>query len=136
MDKPIRPTPAQVLKKAKTILLVDWPNPDVPRALLEAGFTVYSYSPDKYSVARLEGNDVLFEKLEGSPGQVDIVNVFRPEKELPEITEKHVIPLKAKILWLQPPLVSAWAAEFATEYQILFIEGADIAEVAGELKSN
>ena len=43
----------QLLKDAKSILLVDWPDTSLPYALLRAGFIVFSYSPDSYSQAKL-----------------------------------------------------------------------------------
>lgn len=124
-----------ILKKAKAILLVDWPSVDVPRALLKAGFAVYSYSPGEYSEAALAGgsNEVSFDNIDGSPAEVDIVNIFRPEQEHREIIEKHVLPLKAKVVWLHPPVMSASTADLAKEHGLIFIESVDIAEVAAEI---
>jgi len=41
-----------------------------------------------------------FLELDGAPGAVDIVNVYRLEQEHPDIISKHVLPLSAKVLWL------------------------------------
>ncbi|MDP9081804.1 MAG: hypothetical protein M3O71_30695 [Bacteroidota bacterium] len=94
----------KVFKNAHTILLVDWPNEEVPLTLLKAGFKVLSYSAGAYSLASLQpGNKsgrVIFTDLDTSPGEVDIVNIFRPEEEHAEIIAQHVLPLKARAIWL------------------------------------
>jgi|SRR5580693_4999704 predicted CoA-binding protein len=120
-----------ILKGAKTILLVDWPNPDVPKSLLKAGLTVFGYSPDKYSaIEQADNGELVFRKLDEQPTSVDIVNVYRPEAEHAAIISDHVLPLKAKALWLQPPVMSAKTAAIVAGYGIIFVEGIDIAEVA------
>jgi hypothetical protein len=45
--------PKQVLRSAKSILLVDWASPAVPRSLVQAGLTVFCASPGRYSVVEL-----------------------------------------------------------------------------------
>jgi predicted CoA-binding protein len=124
----------QILKNARTILLVDWPNVDLPISLLKAGFTVFSYAPDTYSRAVIETKEgkekLIFKALDGQPHEVDIVNIFRPEEEHEEIITRHVLPLKAKVIWLQPPVKSANAAVLASESGLILIEGVDIAAVA------
>lgn len=120
-----------ILKNATTILLVDWPSPDVPFALLKAGFKVFSYSPGRYSAAEIDGKEkIVFRKLDGQPGLVDIVNVYRPEEEHAAIIADHVLPLKAKVLWLQLPVTSAKTRQLARENGLMFVEGGDIADVA------
>ncbi|HEY8783766.1 MAG TPA: VOC family protein [Mucilaginibacter sp.] len=149
----IKPDPQQILKSAKNILLIDWPNPGVPRALLNAGFKVFGYSPDCYSQAQLvadlppgieekdsfpprnegEKGYLIFQKLDRRPDAVDIVNVYRPEEELPGIIKNHVVPSGAKVLWLHPPATSAKAREITAENDIIFIEGTNIAELASKI---
>ena len=149
----INPDPKSILKSAKNILLVDWPDPGVPRALLKAGFAVFGYSPGGYSRAQLvtelpdgftgknsfpprnsgERGYLIFQKLDHGPVGINIVNVYRPEEELPGIITNIVLPVGAKVLWLHPPGTSARAREIAAEKSIVFIEGADIAEIAGEI---
>ena len=141
--------PIQILRSAKSILLVDWANPGVPRTLVEAGFTVFCASPGRYSVVELvseppEGiglNDVvpprqnengylIFRQLEDRPSHVDIVNVYRPENEHEGIVARHVVPLGAKTLWLQPSVGSGTARQLAREYELDLVEGIDIADTA------
>ena len=45
--------PVQILKMSGNILLIDWPNPGLPRTLLEAGFAVYCYSPNQYTKSEI-----------------------------------------------------------------------------------
>jgi predicted CoA-binding protein len=145
--------PKSVLSAAQTILLVDWPSPAVPRALIAAGFTVFGYSPDRYSAAEVVAdrpNDVdaksvfpprsdgdagflVFRPLKDRPSRVDLVNVYRPPHEIPGIVAHHVLPMGAKALWLQAPNSSNAARRFATEYGLAYVEGSDIAEVARSL---
>lgn len=143
------PNPIETLRRARTILLVDWPDQSVPRKLINTGFTVFGFSPNGYTSARLiadpkadqrqfpprkdEQGYLVFEKLEDSPFEVDIVNVFRPDDELEKIVQKQVIPLKAKTLWLHPPLTSRQAGLIASEHGIAFIEGTDISACADEI---
>jgi predicted CoA-binding protein len=145
--------PRQILQSARTILLVDWANPGVPRSLLAAGYTVFGFSPGRYSAAEvvpspphdLNARDVspprndddtdylVFRRLDEEPDAVDIVNVYRPVEELGGIIARHVLPLGAKVLWLQPPLTFAEAHEarrLASEHGLELIEGIDIAEMA------
>ena len=144
----------QLLSETKSILLVDWPNINLPYALLKAGFIVFSYSPDKYSEAKLliekphntEGLSIFsitddnaevyvsFEKLDSSPGTVDIVHIYRPEAELPDIVEKHVLPLSAKAIWLYPPQTSELARGLAAQHCVELIQGVNIIDFAAELQ--
>jgi predicted CoA-binding protein len=125
-----------ILKGAKTVLLVDWPNPDIPRSLLNAGFMVFGYSPGKYSaINQTNDGELIFSKLNEQPASVDIVNVYRPEGEHAAIINSHVLPLKAKVLWLHPPVMSAKTAILAAEHGITFVEDIDIAEVARSMGS-
>lgn len=142
----------ELLSESKSILLVDWPNVNLPYALLKAGFIVFSYSPDKYSEAKLltqkpnntDGLSIFpvaddskeayisFEKLDSSPGDVDIVHIYRPEAELPGIVEKHVLPLNAKAIWLYPPQASELARGLAAQHCVDLVQGVNIISLAAE----
>jgi len=132
--------PVETLKNAKTILLIDWPDKSVPLALLKAGFMVIGYSPDKYTLISYETSyaedKLVFSVLEGTPGQVEIVNIFRPEEEHEEIINQHAIPFKAKTIWLHPPITSAKTAKLARKHQLSFVEGHDITATAVELNGS
>lgn len=141
--------PLQILASAKNILLVDWPEQGIPRALINAGFNVYCYSPNSYTQAGLfaeppqgisadniiqppkdEKYNLVFQKLTGNPGHIDIVNIYRPEAEIEGIIQNHVLPLGASVVWLHPPVTSPRTNEFAEKYGLTVVEGENIAAVA------
>jgi predicted CoA-binding protein len=144
--------PNEILRSAQRILLVDWPNRGVPRTLVEAGFTVFCASPGRYSVVEVvpeppEGVDpsdvfppqegehgyLVFHRLNDRPSSVDIVNVYRPEKEHAGIVANQVVPLGVKVLWLQPPVESGAARQLALDHGLDLVEGVDIAAAAFQL---
>ena len=96
---------------------------------------MFGYSPNRYSVIELDAEDpdkekLIFRQLHGKPGPVDVVNIYRPEEEHAGIITSHVLPLKAKVIWLQPPVMSTKTAALAKTNGLLFVEGSDIAGVA------
>ncbi|HVZ38065.1 MAG TPA: CoA-binding protein [Candidatus Kapabacteria bacterium] len=141
----------RILGSSRNILLVDWPNAGVPRALLEAGHNVFGYSPHRYTVAELsterpgreadvvgmipspgapDAGWLVFRALEGRPASVDVVAVYRPEAELPGIIAEHALPLGARVLWLQRPAASDEERAMIEEQGLLFVEYPDMAEAA------
>jgi predicted CoA-binding protein len=143
--------PRDVLKKAKVILLVDWPNPTVPKKLLEAGFLVFCYSPNGYTKAEIVAeypHDVnqknifppankqegflVFRPMAGPPSIIDIANVFRPEQDHARIITNVLLGLGAKCIWLQPPITSAKTRDLAERHGLTFIEGHDVAQIAAQ----
>jgi hypothetical protein len=144
--------PNQILKSANSILLVDWASPSVPRTLVEAGFKVFCASPGRYSVVEVvpgppEGVDsgdivppqqdqqgyLVFRRLDERPSKIDIVNIYRPESEHAGIVANHVVPLGAKVMWLQSSVSSGTAKHMAAEYGFELVEGIDIAIAARQL---
>ena len=94
----------EVLRKTKTIALIgasikeERPSNSVMRNLLKRGYKVFPVNPGH------EGSEVLgqkcFAKLTDIPYQIDMVDVFRQSKAVPEIVEQ-AIKCKVKTLWLQ-----------------------------------
>ena len=70
----------------------------VMKYLLEFGYKVIPVNP--FSVGKKVNGETIVEKLEDISSQIDIVNVFRPSKETPDIA-KNAIKVGAKTLWLQ-----------------------------------
>ena len=101
-DQPIYPN--EILAKARKILLIDWPNTNVPTELVEQGFKVFCYSPGRYTQTEIEKSQLVFMELENRPPSVDIVNIYRPEDEHEVIITKQILPLEAKVIWLHPPI--------------------------------
>lgn len=117
------PDTERLLTEAKVVALVDWPSADVPRTLVRAGFGVFSLNrlrntaaayawyperddvPDEASVTLFEPADegdgyLVARPAAAVPAPVDILNVFRPDDELPGLA-RLAIQLGAKALWLQ-----------------------------------
>ena len=151
--------PKEILQSANAILLVDWPNPGVPRALLAAGLKVFSFCPNRYSAAEVlmerpldvseksifgptsegETGYLIFRQLGSRPASVDIVNVYRPKEEFAAIVANQVLALGAKVLWLHPPVQPGAALEgrrLANEHGLVLVANADIAEVARSIERN
>ncbi|PWT72510.1 MAG: hypothetical protein C5B59_15685 [Bacteroidetes bacterium] len=134
------PDPIVVLSSVKEILLVDWPNKSLPGNLILAGFTVFGYSPGKYTrvhvAADPANNDfkLNFESLEEQPKHVDMVCIYRPDEEIEEITHKHVLPMHAKIMWIQPPAHSSVASELARKYDLSLVQNIDLGDLASRFK--
>ncbi|HEY2823961.1 MAG TPA: CoA-binding protein [Gemmatimonadales bacterium] len=143
--------PGAILKSARTVLLVDWPNSGVPRALLSAGLAVYGSSPAGYSRAELttkrpaeaegvnivplDGGFLVFARLKEAPASVDIVSAFRPAGEMPGIVAAKVLPLRAKTLWLHPTIASPESAALARHHGFQIVEGVDIGAAAVALRT-
>jgi len=70
----------------------------VMKYLLEFGYKVIPKNP--FSEGKKVHGETIVGKLEDVSIPIDIVNVFRPSKEAPEIAEQTV-KIGAKILWLQ-----------------------------------
>ena len=140
--------PKNLLNSAKKNLLIDWSDATVPRTLVDAGFTVFCYSPNGYTQAEVldkiptdvnaknilspknnERGYLVFRQLSLAPDSIDIVNIYRPEAEHSQIIVKHVLALHANVIWLQS-LTSATTRSLANECGLTFIESHDIAEVA------
>ena len=144
--------PNQILRSVRRVLIIDWANRGVPRTLVEAGFKVFCASPGRYSAVEVaseppEGVDsrdvfapeegengyLVFRRLSGRPAGVDLVNIDRPEREHEEIVANQVVPLGAKVLWLQPSVSSDIARQLAADHALELVEGMDIAEAARNL---
>jgi predicted CoA-binding protein len=52
---------------------------------------------------------------------VDVVDVFRPPKEVPSIAEEAAA-IGAKVLWLQMGIVSDEARQIAADHRLIFVE--------------
>ena len=70
----------------------------VMKYLLEFGYKVIPVNP--FSVGKKVNGETIVEKLDDISAPIDIVNVFRPSKETPNIA-KNAVKVGAKTLWLQ-----------------------------------
>ena len=86
------------VKKEISSKVVRRPSIIVMNYLQEFGYKVIPVNP--FSVGKKVNGESIVEKLEDISSQIDIVNVFRPSKETPDIA-KNAIKVGAKTLWLQ-----------------------------------
>jgi len=110
------------------ILLVDWASTTIPRTLVEAGFKVFCASPGGYSLVELVSEEA------AGINSTDVFppkqNENRPENEHEGIIANHVVPLGAKVVWLQPSIASGTARRLGLEYGFDLVDGVDIAGAA------
>ena len=78
--------------------IVRKPSIIVMRYLQEFGYKVIPVNP--FSVGKKINNEEVVEKLEDITDPIDIVNVFRPSKETPQIANQAA-KVGTKVLWLQ-----------------------------------
>lgn len=100
--------------EAKTIAVVGASNAEhkaahnIPRYLQRQGYRIVPVNP--------RGGEILGERVYTSLREidvpVDVVNVFRPSDETPDIA-KDAVAIGAKVLWLQEGIESAQAAMIA-----------------------
>ena len=97
-------------KKASTIVM---------RYMQKYGFKVYPVNP-RAKGQKILGEEV-FEKITDIKDTIDIVDVFRPSKEVPAIAE-DVVKIGAKVLWLQLGIRSEEAKKLMNFNNIDYIE--------------
>ena len=94
----------EILSKYKKIAMIGVSNDPtkastiVMKYMQKYGFKVYPVNP-RAKGQKILGEEV-FEKITDIKGPVDIVDVFRPSKEVLDIA-KDTIQIGAKVLWLQ-----------------------------------
>ncbi|GDY29650.1 CoA-binding protein [Gandjariella thermophila] len=89
----------------------------VPAAMQAAGFTVIPVHP---TADRILGQ-VAYRSLGDIPAAVDLVDVFRPADEAPDIA-RQAVRIGARALWLQLGLRSDEARRIATEAGLDYVE--------------
>ena len=114
-----------ILSKYKTIAMIGVSNDQtkastiVMKYMQKYGFKVYPVNP------RSKGQKILgekvFEKITDIKDPVDIVDVFRPSKEVLDIA-RDTINIGAKVLWLQLGIKSEEAKKIVEKNKIEYIE--------------
>ena len=124
--------PAEILHRARSILLIDWPSREVPDTLARVGLEVVSADgPETYDAYELHGGGIRVRRVDGPPERVDLVYAFRPTDELPEIVEQ-ARALGAGAVWLEgvAPDDAGRAREIVESAGMAFVTSPPIAEAA------
>ena len=123
----------QILTSAKTIAMVgvssikrEEPSNNIRRRpsiivmkyLQEFGYQVIPINPS--SAGKKIYGETVVAKLEDVTIPVDVVNVFRPSKEIPMII-KQAVKIRAKVLWLQFGIQNQEAQQIAKSENITYI---------------
>ena len=115
----------EILTKFKTIAMVGVSNDStkastiVMKYMQEYGYKVYPVNPSAEG-KKILGQEV-YAKLSDITDQIDIVDVFRPSKEVYAIAE-DTVKIGAKVLWLQLGIKSEEAKKVVEENNIEYVE--------------
>lgn len=96
-----------------------------PMQLVLLGWNVVPIHPTATTVAGLQA----YRSLAEVPDAIDLVNVFRPAVEAPEIA-RQAVAIGAGALWLQLGIVSDEARRIATEAGLDYVEDACAGAIA------
>ncbi|MGH2674824.1 MAG: CoA-binding protein [Actinomycetota bacterium] len=101
----------------------------IPRYLQREGFRIIPVNP--------KGGEILgekvYERLEDVPEPVDVVDVFRPSEETPDVA-RDAAKVGAKVLWLQEGISSEEAERIATEGGLKVVMNRCMGETHYQLK--
>lgn len=90
---------------------------EVPLFLKERGWEILPVNPN---AAEIFGAPA-YKRLADVPGPIDVVDVFRPSEEAPDIA-RQAVAVGAKALWLQLGLRSKEARRIAEEAGLAYVE--------------
>ena len=114
-----------ILSKYKTIAMVGVSNDQtkpstiVMKYMQKYGYKVYPVNPSAKG-QKILGEEV-YAKITDIKENVDIVDVFRPSKEVLEIAE-DTVKIDAKVLWLQLGIRDENAKELVEKNRIEYVE--------------
>lgn len=115
--------PVALLERTKRIAVVGCsatqgkPAHDVPKMALDHGYDIVPVNP---TAAEIFGRKA-YKTLAEVPGPIDMVNVFRPAAEAPEIA-RQAVAVGAKALWLQLDIRSEEARRIARDAGLDYVE--------------
>lgn len=104
----------RIYRESSTIAVVgastnpDKPSHAIPRFLQQEGYRIVPVTPAATEVL----GETAYPSLDEVPHPVDVVDVFRPAAETPDIA-RQAVAAGAKVLWLQEGIVSEEAAGIA-----------------------
>ena len=123
----------EILKNSKTIAMVGVsslkkkedpknlkrkPSTIVMKYMQEFGYKVIPVNP--FAVGEIIHGEEVFSKLEDIKIPIDIVNIFRPSNETPDLANEAV-KIDAKVLWLQYGIKNDAAEKIALEAKMKYI---------------
>ena len=123
----------EILKNSKTIAMVGVsslkkkedpknlkrkPSTIVMKYMQEFGYKVIPVNP--FAVGEIIHGEEVFSKLEDIKIPIDIVNIFRPSNETPDLANEAV-KINAKILWLQYGIKNDAAEKIALDAKMKYI---------------
>ncbi len=82
----------------------------IPRYLADQGYHIVPVNPTADEVL----GEPAFDSLDEVDADVDVVNVFRPAEEAPDIA-RQAVEIGARVLWLQDGIISEEAARVAED---------------------
>ena len=115
----------EILTKYKTIAMVGVSNDPskastiVMKYMQEYGYKVYPVNP-RAKGQKILGQEV-FAKISDIKDKIDIVDVFRPSKEVYAIAE-DTVKIGAKVLWLQLGIRDEKAKDLMEKNDIKYVE--------------
>lgn len=125
----------QIYHDAKTIAVVGASADEtkaahtIPRYLQRQGFRIVPVNP--------KGGEILgekvYERLTDVPEPVEVVDVFRPSEETPDVA-RDAVKVGAKVLWLQEGIESEEAERIAAEGGLKVVMNRCMGETHYQLK--
>jgi hypothetical protein len=96
-------------------------NPDkpahyVPMFLKERGFEIIPVNPKAKEISGLK----VYKSIIDIPGEIDIVDVFRPSEEIPRVVGEAV-KKRPRVIWLQEGIYHPEAVKIARENNIIIV---------------
>ena len=123
----------EILKNSKTIAMVGVsslkkkedpknlkrkPSTIVMKYMQEFGYKVIPVNP--FAVGEIIHGEEVFSKLEDIKIPIDIVNIFRPSNETPDLANEAA-KINAKVLWLQYGIKNDAAEKIALDAKMKYI---------------
>lgn len=115
--------PAEILERSRTIAVVGMSTDpakaaySVPAALQAAGFRIVPVNPNAAEIL----GETAYASLADVPDPVDVVEVFRPAEEAPDVA-RQAVQIGAKAVWLQEGIRSGEARRIAKEAGLDYVE--------------
>lgn len=115
--------PAEILERSRTIAVVGMSTDpakaaySVPAELQAAGFRIVPVNPNAAEIL----GETAYASLVDVPDPIDVVEVFRPAEEAPDVA-RQAVEIGAKAVWLQEGIRSAEARRIAKEAGLDYVE--------------